>query len=218
MFAARSGPARSSHGARDICSMAVKLGRQLPDAFLVVCSSINQSMVMGEAAAARVHVARALLCSCSSWAWKIARAGGAGRPQTCALGVSAAEAQHFAPRIIQDGTLGGEGRLGWRACMAPFLGLEKRFSRESPTPTTTRSATSARIGTNWSANWFRNTSLRAHAESCVRGQQKSLEEPTGPGTASSGEGTNWSAKCSGTPAFATRPAYVRGGGMRQQVS
>lgn len=75
MFAARSGPARSSHGTHDICSMAVKLGRQLPNAFPVVCSSINQSMVLGKAAAARMHGARALLCSCSNWAWKLLEQG-----------------------------------------------------------------------------------------------------------------------------------------------
>ena len=42
MFAARLGHARSSHGAHDINSMAVKLGRQAD-----WCSSMNQSMVLG---------------------------------------------------------------------------------------------------------------------------------------------------------------------------
>ncbi len=44
-----------------------------------------------------------------------------------------------------------------------------------------------------------------------QGTAQALRKACGPREASSGEGTNWSAKCSATPAFATRPAYVRGG-------
>jgi len=43
--------------------------------------------------------------------------------------------------------------------MAPFLGLVKRRMMESPTPTTTRSASSATIGRNCSAKMFSQTSL-----------------------------------------------------------
>ena len=161
-----------------------------------------------------MHIARAHLCS-SPFSPHLGRdksieQGVSDAHKHAHLKVSATEAQHFVPHIIQDGTMGEEGRLGWRACIAPFLGLEKRFSRESPTPTTTRSATSARIGTNWSANWFRNTSLRAYAV-MHQGTAQAVRRACEPRDGIVKRRYEVVRKTSGTPAFATRPAYVRGG-------